>query len=80
MERILETHRGLRGGDEGSCRGEQARAVLSEAEMRYVSPRDKQNWFARANETVNSIHQNVSALYEDHSRLAPDYRPIFTGN
>ncbi len=30
--------------------------------MRYVSPRDKQNWFARANETVNSIHQNVLPL------------------
>jgi len=43
-------------------RGDEARAVLGGFEMRFVSPRDKRDWLALANQPANPVQQRVLPL------------------
>jgi imidazolonepropionase-like amidohydrolase len=43
-------------------RGDPARALLRGSDMRFVSPRDKQNWLRKADEPLNPTVQNILPL------------------
>ncbi len=63
-----------------SLRGDEARALLNGFEMRFVSPRDRRNWLARASEAANPLQQNILDLSLKIFRdLLPINAPFLAG-